>query len=185
MSSDVHAQLQRDVDLPWNLELTGNEGRKGWASLDGATSEDDHLLYMSEHMMNRLNVRAGDDITMQPVLLNKVREIGVQVVQGSVRDQEQMRGMLEQALDRRYQILHEGEIIRLQDNNENFAFRVEHLYPEGAVYTPRTEPGVYIKRPDDWPIYISSADIKSGGFTPFFYTRPCARNGTCCSANTC
>ncbi|WP_281648615.1 hypothetical protein [Parendozoicomonas sp. Alg238-R29] len=157
-SSKLYEDLSKTVDMPWIFELTGKEGRTAWVANSQRSWKDtdhgDDAVYMSDHVMNRLQVKEGDRIPLLPVKLQNVKKISLEILKGSYIDYHQFKGVMEDAIDARYPTLHQGEIIRLTHDNSDYSFRVKELSPPGADYTVFTRPGLEVDYPDMWPAHL-------------------------------
>ncbi|CAM3649363.1 hypothetical protein [Parendozoicomonas haliclonae] len=177
-------ELLVSVDAPWNFELTGTDGRKGWAVNDANRhSKHDNEILMSQHMMNRLKVHKGSEINLQPVRLPLLKDLEISVVGGKdPLNDNQIAAIVSEALDKRYWTIHEGEVIRTSYQNKPYAFKVERMLPGGAAYNgvvgnvERSVP-LHVLRPERWPEYIPAAVRESGEAQAFTHEGHVLRTG--------
>lgn len=152
VSGQTHDSLQHHLDPPWHLELTGRDGRRAFAALDAATCADSRTLAMDDALLKRLGLESGDPVFMQPVRLDNLRQLELEVLEGPSIEQEPLVEKLQDAIDQRYPVLHQDDIIRCEESGAELALQVRRIEPPGAAYTVGTEPAVDIARPSWWTL---------------------------------
>ena len=152
VSDETHDSLQHHLDPPWHLELTGRDGRRAFAALDAATCADSKTLAMDDALLKRLGLESGDPVFMQPVRLDNLRQLELEVLEGPIIEQEPLVEKLQDAIDQRYPVLHQDDIIRCEEGGAELALQVRRIEPAGAAYTVGTEPNVDIARPSWWTL---------------------------------
>ncbi len=147
-------------DLPFQIELAGAGGTRAWAMPYDETADRGEIM-MSRHLMKRLRLKPGDEVTFRPAdNLKAATMVGVEVLTGPERTEEQLAELVEKACDIRYPVLHRDERIYIREKKQEWCLRIDQLQPEDVVSAINVDAEMLVKRPSYWPDYSGSKTLR-------------------------
>ena len=142
--------VEKGVELPYQLELTGTDGRTVYAMPYDETAPEGAIM-LSNHLREALGLEYGNQVTVRPVKPLPAAQLAkVEVVSGPYREESELVDMIGAAMNQRYPVLHNHERIRVADGHNEWTLRVNQLQPAEVVSTINVNLEMVLEYPEHW-----------------------------------
>ncbi|MCL6268800.1 hypothetical protein M3P05_02395 [Sansalvadorimonas sp. 2012CJ34-2] len=138
------------VNLPYQLEFSGAGGKKAWGTMLEEAAPADQIM-MSNHLLRALDLKPGDQVSIQPVELKAGNKVDLKILSGPYRSDGELSEVLDKELPRKYTVLSENENIYVSDGYDEWKMKVTKLTPEKVVSSLNVDMDVQFDHPKDWP----------------------------------
>ncbi len=142
--------LPKNLHIKWAKKLLGtwifrivHKGKSVWAT-PYDTYHEKNGLGIPTCLKNKLDVKTGDTVHIQPVLLPKVKDFTLEFFEKCNLSLAIIKNILVKIILAQHKILEVGDIITPTQEGKDYPCRITKTNPGEVVYTPDSSPIVHL-----------------------------------------